>query len=233
MQAALNAASNGFKVIYMDSNNSFSLCRLRCCCEEKFQNGSISRPFQEICGRISVIPVFEASELLDRIQDLPTLAAGHEDGSGVTKVKPVLVIIDSISGILGPFIGGKKDTGNKLATHVYTAMRESMSILPVAFLTTNSMTTAERSHQDAVPLEGPVGKVHVKPALGHWWGHYGQHIRILLKPNVSDVLLRSKGVSYFSAEILKGSPRLVPASYGCAACFCVGDRGVYSDFGMT
>jgi len=202
MQVALNTAfSRKETVVYVDTCNSFSLARVQCICESQDffeEDGSAVKEdegqVRTKLSLIKVIPSFTPDSLFEVLQEI------HD----TTEAVPRLVVVDSISSILGPYIGGKNDSGNKLLTHAYTMMREITAKHNLAILVTNSTSRADLSSPDCQSIEAPsLGVAHVKPAMGHMWGHYGQHVRLFLKPN-----LDPGHPAAFTAEVIKGGARL-------------------------
>ena len=71
MQTALNTATLGQSVVYIDTCNSFSMGRLRSVCTANggfYSDGSISEEFKDVLSKIQVVPVFDPYDLFDTLQ---------------------------------------------------------------------------------------------------------------------------------------------------------------------
>ena len=79
------------------------------------RTGDLSHDFKAILAKIQVMRSYDPLALLDTLQAVHSIP---ENSS------PKLVVIDSISAVLGPYVGGKDDSGQKLMTHTYTMMRQ-------------------------------------------------------------------------------------------------------------
>lgn len=177
IQTSLIAASSSQRVVYIDTCNSFSMPRVQCIFKDLggFEEDGLTLKdeHRQILSHIKVVPSFAPESLLDALQEVHDI-----DASQI----PRLVVIDSISSALGPYLGGKSDTGNKLLTHAYTMMRQIIAKHNLAILVTNSTSKADLSSPDCLAVEtSDLGQTYVKPAMGNMWGHYGQHVRLFLK----------------------------------------------------
>jgi predicted ATP-dependent serine protease len=80
-----------------------------------------------------VVPAYDPYALLDTL---------HMVYNASETASPKLVVIDSISAVLGPYIGGKDDTGQKVMTHTYAMMRQIILKHNAALLVTRHNTFA-------------------------------------------------------------------------------------------
>ncbi|KAF8395059.1 hypothetical protein HHK36_018998 [Tetracentron sinense] len=182
-QVCLQVASNvalEHGVMFLDTCNSFSPKRIACFINQLL-NPSFKEDKQKILERImsSILchSVFDIFQLLDILHQLQfKLRSQVNTGDGEVR----LLIIDSISSLITPFLGGSGAHGHSLMISTGYLLKKLAHEHNLAILVTNHTV-------------GGVGGVP-KPALGESWKSV-PHVRLLLS--------RDRGSNMCNISILK------------------------------
>ncbi|XP_070802223.1 DNA repair protein RAD51 homolog 4 [Pituophis catenifer annectens] len=147
-------------VLYIDSTGGFTSARLlellNCLTEDEEEQAEALR-------RIQVFRTFDAYKMLDVLQEVRSYMAQQIlSTSGPVK----LLIVDSISAVICPFLGLRQPDGMALMMHLAREMKTLAKEFGIAILLTNHVT------RDA--------SGGFKPALGRSWS-YIPNTRLLLE----------------------------------------------------
>uniref|UniRef100_A0A1D1Z4W9 DNA repair protein RAD51 4 n=2 Tax=Anthurium amnicola TaxID=1678845 RepID=A0A1D1Z4W9_9ARAE len=183
-------------VMFLDSGNSFSAERISCILDlsstsTSLVNESKERRCHRVLSSISCQSVFDIFELLDVLHQLD-ITLRHQVKNEVTKLR--LLIIDSISSLITPILGGKDSHGRSLMISAGSALKRLAFNHNLSVLVTNHM----------VGGEGGISK----PALGESWKSI-PHVRLLLS--------RDHGSDLCIVSVLKHSSMAL----GCTAKFVI------------
>ncbi|XP_069572071.1 DNA repair protein RAD51 homolog 4 [Brachyistius frenatus] len=118
----------------------------------------------EALQRIRVFHLFDVYALLDCLYGLRSGGLQQACGGGGGSVKAV--IVDSVSAVIAPLLGGKQNEGMSLMIQVAGALKTMAKDFNVAALITNHVTRS--------------GSGEVQPGLGASWSHIPR-TRILLE----------------------------------------------------
>lgn len=167
-------------VMYLDACNSFSPKRIACMVDQlsSFSSGEArERRLKRIMSNILCSSVFDIFALLDVLHQLE-FTLKHQVKSGDTKI--CLLIIDSISSLLTPILGGKGSEGRLLMVSTGIILKKLANEHNLSVLVTNHMVSGE-------------GGI-LKPALGESWKSI-PHVRLQLSYD--------QGSNICNASILK------------------------------
>lgn len=162
-QVASNVAMKRGNVVFFDSGNSFSPTRIKQMVtqisgsEENKVNGVAQ--LQQAMRNIECHAVFDIYTLLDHLHQLKSnlkSETGYEIG---------LIIIDSISSLIGPVLGGSNAQGHALMVSVGYLLKELAHQHNIAVLVTNHMVGGEGGS--------------LKAALGESWKNI-PHVQLQL-----------------------------------------------------
>ncbi|XP_024864576.1 DNA repair protein RAD51 homolog 4 isoform X1 [Kryptolebias marmoratus] len=162
-------------VIYIDTTGGLTASRLLQMLRSETTNTDEQ---MEALQRIRIVRLFDVYALLDCLYGL--CGGGLQQASvGGGSVKAV--IVDSVSAVIAPLLGGKQSEGMSLMTQVAGVLKTMAKDFSVAALVTNHVTRS--------------GSGDVQPGLGVSWSHVPR-TRILLErvetaPSVSRSSLRS------------------------------------------
>ncbi|RVE64184.1 hypothetical protein OJAV_G00143550 [Oryzias javanicus] len=147
-------------VIYVDTTGGLTASRLL----EMLQSETSDRDEQtEALQRIHVCRLFDAYALRDRLAALRRGGLLQASGGGSVKA----VIVDSVSAVISPLLGGKQNEGMSLMIQAAVALKTMAKDFSVAVLVTNHVTRGG-------------GGGGVQPGLGASWSHVPR-TRILLE----------------------------------------------------
>ncbi|XP_042512418.1 DNA repair protein RAD51 homolog 4 isoform X2 [Macadamia integrifolia] len=181
LQAASNVADKYMgAVIFLDTCNSFSPRRIACFLTKRMSSSSNEekqRILERVMSNIFSYSVFDIFSLLDVLQQLESKLRSQEF-TGDNQVQ--LLIIDSISSLITPILGGNGANGRSLMTSAGLLLKKLAHELNLSVLVTNHM------------VGGDGGAL--KPALGESWKSV-PHVRILLS--------RDHGGNFCDASLLK------------------------------
>lgn len=167
-------------VVFLDTCNSFSPRRIARIVNElsnTLVKEAEERRLKRIMSRILCRSIFDIFELLDVLHQLE-VTLKHQVKSGDAKV--CLLIVDSISSLITPILGGKGPQGRMLMVSAGFVLKKLANEHNLSVLVTNHM----------VGGEGGV----LKPALGESWKSIPQ-IRLLLS--------RDQGSGICNISVLK------------------------------
>ncbi|KAM0850499.1 hypothetical protein ACQ4PT_053031 [Festuca glaucescens] len=177
--AAHVAARHMGAVLYLDTSNSFSPSRIARILDER-PISFIKEPKDVRLKRVmssiiceSVFDIFALFEVLNQLE----ISLNNKVNNGGNKI--CLLIIDSISSILAPIIGGKYSQGRSMMISVAVILKKLADKHNLSVLVTNHMVG---------------GNGAPKPALGESWKAV-PHIRL--------VISRDRGSNICTATILK------------------------------
>ncbi|KAG8122815.1 hypothetical protein E2320_018227, partial [Naja naja] len=165
-------------VLYIDSTGGFTSARLlellNCLTEDEEEQAEALR-------RIQVLRAFDAYKMLDVLQEVRSYMSQQIlSTSGPVK----LLIVDSISAVICPFLGLRQPDGMALMMHLAREMKTLAKEFGIAILLTNHVTRAAGGG--------------FKPALGCSWS-FIPNTRLLLEKRKAELDLRNW-------EVKKGSP---------------------------
>ncbi|XP_005725471.1 DNA repair protein RAD51 homolog 4 [Pundamilia nyererei] len=147
-------------VIYIDTTGGLAASRLLQMLQAETSN---TEEQMEALQRIHVFRLFDVYALLDCLYSLRS--GGLQQASvGGGSVKAV--IVDSVSAVISPLLGGKQNEGMSLMIQVAGALKTMAKDFNVAALVTNHVTRS--------------GSGEVQPGLGVSWSHIPR-TRILLE----------------------------------------------------
>ncbi|XP_078180997.1 DNA repair RAD51-like protein [Carex rostrata] len=167
-------------VLYLDTSNSFSPNRIGCFVNQTHASllkEEKERRLQMIMSNIYCQSVFDIFALLDLLHHVESTLK-HTVKLGGSKL--CLVIIDSVSSLIAPIIGGKNSQGWCMMASVGVLLKKIAYEHNISVLVTNHMVGGENGT--------------LKPALGESWKGI-PHVRLLLS--------RSTGTNYGTATVLK------------------------------
>ncbi|KAJ4772214.1 DNA repair protein RAD51 [Rhynchospora pubera] len=152
-------------VLYLDTSNSFSPFRISCFVNQL--HPSLPKELKEtslqtIMSNIYCQSVFDIFALLDLLHHVETTLK-HTVKLGGSKL--CLLIVDSVSSVIAPVIGGKNSQGWCMMASVGVLLKRIAYEHNIAVLVTNHMVGGENGT--------------LKPALGESWKGI-PHIRLLL-----------------------------------------------------
>ncbi|XP_020101806.1 DNA repair protein RAD51 homolog 4 isoform X2 [Ananas comosus] len=187
MQVCLHSASciaDKGSVMFLDTCNSFSPNRIACMVNQfsgpLFKEAK-ERRLERIMSSILCQPIYDIFELLDTLHQLESTLK-HTVKTGGYKI--CLLIIDSISSLIAPILGGKSPQGRLLMVSAGIVLKKLAHEFNLAVLVTNHM----------VGGEGGI----IKPALGESWKNI---------PHVRLVVSRDQQSNVFTATVLKHTMR--------------------------
>ncbi|XP_075888062.1 DNA repair protein RAD51 homolog 4 [Nelusetta ayraudi] len=153
-------------VIFIDTSGGLSARRLLQMLQAETANTGEQ---MEALQRIHVFRCFDVYALLDCLYRLRTdglLQASVAGGGGVAGGSVKAVIVDSVSAVIAPLLGGKQNEGMSLMAQVAGVLKTTAKDFNVAALVTNHVARS---------LSG-----EVQPGLGVSWSHVPR-TRILLE----------------------------------------------------
>uniref|UniRef100_A0A1J3ICW7 DNA repair protein RAD51-like protein 4 n=1 Tax=Noccaea caerulescens TaxID=107243 RepID=A0A1J3ICW7_NOCCA len=162
MQAAASVAEkhNG-RVLYLDTGNSFSARRIA----QFICLGSDAALRQKVLSRISCQMVYDIYTMFDMLHGLEATLRSQAQ-MNVNENRLQLLVVDSISSLITPILGGSGSQGRALMVAVGYMLKKLAHEHNMAILVTNHTVGA-----------GEGGKI--KPALGETWKSI-PHVRLML-----------------------------------------------------
>lgn len=187
LQAASNVAEKHMgRVVYLDTSNSFSPQRIA-----RFVDLGTHNFLQDVMKSILCHSVFDIFTMFDVLHQLE-LDLKSQLLNGPRRIR--LLIIDSISSLITPILGGSGLQGHSLMTSAGFLLKKLAHEHNLVVLVTNHTVGGD----GGVP----------KPALGETWKSI-PHVRLMLS--------RDRGNNAFSVSIIK-HPSMAP---GEAASFTI------------
>ncbi|XP_078444994.1 DNA repair RAD51-like protein [Wolffia australiana] len=177
LQATAHTAHSDMgSVLFLDTGNAFSAERISFFLNHLIEEGNSIR-FHGAMNRIICRPVFDLYELWQTLIWL-NAKLEHQVKNEATQIR--LLVIDSISSLVTPILGGKDLHGHSMMVSIGYALKRLADEYNLCVLVTNHMVNGE----------GGVAK----PALGESWKII-PHVRLLLS--------RDNGSRSSSLSILK------------------------------
>ncbi|XP_006305443.2 DNA repair protein RAD51 homolog 4 [Capsella rubella] len=162
MQAAASVAEkHAGRVLYLDTGNSFSARRIA-----QFGSSSETSLGQKVISRISCHTVYDIYTMLEILQGLDVTLRSQVQ-TNVNEQRLRLLVVDSISSLITPILGGSGSQGRALMVAVGYMLKKLAHEHSIAILVTN--------HTVGAGGEG----VKTKPALGETWKSI-PHVRLML-----------------------------------------------------
>ncbi|CAA7398154.1 unnamed protein product [Spirodela intermedia] len=154
-------------IMFLDTGNSFSPERVSSFLDPSTTSSSLPKEAQERrCRRVmssilcrSVFDIFELQDVLNRL----SITLGRKGKDEATRLR--LLVIDSISSLITPILGGRDSHGRSLMVSAGYALKRLADESNLCVLVTNHMVGGE----GGLP----------KPALGESWKSI-PHVRLLL-----------------------------------------------------
>ncbi|CAE5956824.1 unnamed protein product [Arabidopsis arenosa] len=160
MQAAASVAENHLgRVLYLDTGNSFSARRIA----QFICSSSDATLGQKVMSRISFHTVYDIYTMFDTLQGLEVTLRSQMN---VNEYRLRLLVVDSISSLITPILGGSGSQGRALMVAIGYLLKKLAHEHSIAILVTNH----------TVGAGGEGGKT--KPALGETWKSI-PHVRLL------------------------------------------------------
>ncbi|NXF29704.1 RA51D protein, partial [Nyctibius bracteatus] len=147
-------------VLFLDSTGGFSATRLY----QMLRAQAEDEEEQAALQRIQVVRVFDIYEMLSALQELrDRLSQQVVSSMGPLKI----VVIDSVSAVIYPLLGGKQSEGLAIMMHLARELKTLAKEFSLAVVVTNQVTRDSST--------GPL-----KPALGRSWS-FVPSTRVLLE----------------------------------------------------
>ncbi|XP_034461880.1 DNA repair protein RAD51 homolog 4 isoform X2 [Hippoglossus hippoglossus] len=175
-------------VIYIDTTGGLSASRLLQMLQTETSNTEAQ---MEALQRIHVFRSFDVFSLLDCLHGLSGGGLQQASVGGGGSVKAV--IVDSVSAVISPLLGGKQNEGLSLMIQVAGVLKTMAKDFNIAALVTNHVTRR--------------GSGEVQPGLGASWGHIPRTRVLLERLEEAGAVSRS---SLRSATLIKSSRRVRP-----------------------
>ncbi|VVA90338.1 unnamed protein product [Arabis nemorensis] len=190
MQASASVAENHVGgVLYIDTGNSFSARRIA-----QFICSSLDAALvQKVMSRISCHTVYDIYTMFDTLQSLEVTLRSQMN---VDEYRLRLLVVDSISSLITPILGGSGSQGRALMVAVGYLLKKLAHEHNIAVLVTNHTVGT-----------GEGGKT--KPALGETWKSI-PHVRLMLSrdhTNSSCTISILKHTSMPSGQTVKTTAR--------------------------
>uniref|UniRef100_A0A3Q3WV54 DNA repair protein RAD51 homolog 4 n=1 Tax=Mola mola TaxID=94237 RepID=A0A3Q3WV54_MOLML len=171
-------------VIFIDTTGGLTARRLLQMLEAETSNREEQ---MEALQRIHIFRLFDVFSLLDCLYSLRTgMLQQASVGGGSVKA----VIVDSVSAVIAPLLGGKQSEGMSLMTQVAGVLKTMAKDFNVAVLVTNHVTRSSS---------------RVQPGLGVSWRHVPRTRILLERVEKAAAVSRS---SMRSATLIKSSRQL-------------------------
>ncbi|KAM7397611.1 hypothetical protein PAMA_005765 [Pampus argenteus] len=168
-------------VVYIDTTGGLTAGRLLQMLQTETSN---TEEQMEALQRIRIFRLFDVFSLLECLHRLRSSGLHQASGGGVS-VKAV--IVDSVSAVISPLLGGKHNEGMSLMIQVAGVLKTMAKDFNVAALVTNHVTRG--------------GRGELQPGLGVSWSHIPR-TRILLERIEASAVSRS---GLRSATLVKSS----------------------------
>nr|TKW12384.1 hypothetical protein SEVIR_5G031900v2 [Setaria viridis] len=187
--ASLVAAKHLGVVMYLDTSNSFSPSRVATIIDgtpDLFGHKAKGCEIEDVMRSIICESVFDIFALFEVLNQLEISLSNDKVNNGGSKI--CLLIIDSISSLLAPIIGGKYPQGRSMMISVAMILKKLADEHNLSVLVTNHMVSA--------------GNGAVKPALGESWKAV---------PHVRLVISRECRSNICTATVLKHTLLMLPS----------------------
>jgi RAD51-like protein 3 len=160
LSAAITTAARGEPVVFFDTCNSFSAARLQqlypaVAAQQQQQPPAARLTLEQALALVTVVRPHSIFALLTSLDTLSGHIARMTDSSH----RPRLLVIDSLSALVSPILGGQQHTqGTTLMVAAAQVLKQMAVRHHMAVVVTNHMTAAGAA---GVP----------RPALGEQWRH--------------------------------------------------------------
>ncbi|XP_033646889.1 DNA repair protein RAD51 homolog 4-like [Asterias rubens] len=146
-------------VLYIDTTGAYSSHRLQ---DIMISRESSEKDVAAALQRLRCIRIFDLFDLLSLLERTKTsLASGNDTFYASLK----LVVVDSVTAVVGPLLGGQQTDGHVMMMHLARSLKALAVEYSVAILVSNNQVGSEGGER--------------KPALGVSWAHV-PHCRIVL-----------------------------------------------------
>ncbi|XP_072040998.1 DNA repair protein RAD51 homolog 4-like [Amphiura filiformis] len=198
------SSEQNVNVLYIDTSGGFSCQRL--------QDMMVARniPEKAMIAAFQRIQCTKVFDLFEVIQLLENTKHSIDSGSDTFYSALKVVVLDSVTAIVAPVIGGQQTEGHAMMMHLGRALKGLAAEYSIAVLLTNNL------------VQGSGGEK--KPALGRTWLHV-PHTRILVSCNKGD------GDPSLVVATEQRHVKLIKSSrqpLNIVRMFKIGDQGAYS-----
>lgn len=209
--ASYVAMETSFSVAYIDTAGTFSSIQVQ---EMGKGRGKDEEEISEALSKVKVYQVFSLFDLLSLLSNLQECIAGHVDRYH-SNLR--VVIIDCVTPLISPLLGGRQQQGHALMCHLLSTLRSLAHSHSIAVVYTNNVVRGE-------------GGEGVKPALGRTWSQApSTRLSLILPPHPSHGVW-SGGVEQRTASLLKSTRQCIG---GTAAEFSIRSDGLHSTHTST
>ncbi|XP_038058675.1 DNA repair protein RAD51 homolog 4-like [Patiria miniata] len=163
--AASVATTAQQNVLYIDTNGGFSSQRLQ---DIMAARGNTDKIMAAAFQRLRCARTFDLFELLSLLE---MTKSSMDSGSDAFYASLKLVVVDSVTAVVAPVLGGQQTEGHGMMIHLARSLKALAVEYSVAVLLTNNQVRGDGTQR--------------KPALGRTWSHV-PHCRLLLTHDRSD-----------------------------------------------
>nr|XP_054749283.1 DNA repair protein RAD51 homolog 4-like [Lytechinus pictus] len=199
--AACVAVSSEQNVLFVDTNGGFDAGRLHEIIAHKSTSEKITAAALQ---KIHCAKTFDLYDLLDLLE---SIKASIDSGTDVFYSSLKLVVVDSVTAVLAPLLGGKHSEGQGMMVHLARSLKSLAADYSIAVVVCNNMVRGERGEP--------------KPALGRTWLGV-PHIRIQLRADRTDGINGRDDLNR-TASLVKSQRQAINTSCNIA----IGSQGVY------
>eukprot|EP00057_Strongylocentrotus_purpuratus_P003327 XP_003726418.1 PREDICTED: DNA repair protein RAD51 homolog 4 [Strongylocentrotus purpuratus] len=202
--ASCVAVSSEQNVLFIDTNGGFHASRLHDIIAHKSTSEKIT---SAALHKVHCATTFDLYDLLDLLE---SIKASIDSASEAFYSSLKLVVVDSVTAVLAPLLGGKHSEGQGMMVHLARSLKSLAADYSIAVVMCNNMVRGERGEP--------------KPALGRTWLTV-PHTRIQLRADGKDGnTSRNTETSINRTACLVKSQRQAVNS---SCCIAIGDQGVY------
>eukprot|EP00794_Sanderia_malayensis_P013867 gene13867-15315_t len=207
--ANIMAHSKG-RVLYIDTNGSFVCERLLQIIVQGKEH--VTNQFlQDALSNLQYLRVFDAISLLSQIRNLEYHLSCQTDAF-YCKLK--LLVLDSISHVISPILGGGQTQGHMLMMEIGRTLKKISSDYNIATIVVNNVVSSERNS---------AGNIEHKPALGKSW-KIVPHSRIQFESLSTPA---DRGPQKYYRAVLTKSNKM---ETGQVARFTITERGIVDEW---
>ncbi|XP_071502805.1 DNA repair protein RAD51 homolog 4-like [Diadema antillarum] len=202
LTVASSVALSGQNVLYIDTSGAFDPSRLQEIVERRVLTEK--ERTAALC-KIRCAKTFDLHELLDLVD---SVKAAIDQGTDAFYGALKLVIVDSVTAVLAPLLGGKQSEGQGMMVHLARSLKFLAADYSVAVVECNNMVQGEKG----VP----------KPALGRTWLSVPQTRLLLTMERGERITSQASPIISRAAYLVKSQRQAVSTSCQIA----IGDEGV-------
>ncbi|XP_041456598.1 DNA repair protein RAD51 homolog 4-like [Lytechinus variegatus] len=199
--ASCVAVSSEQNVLYVDTNGGFDAGRLHEIIAHKSTSEKITAAALQ---KVHCAKTFDLYDLLDLLE---SIKASIDSGTDVFYSSLKLVVLDSVTAVLAPLLGGKHSEGQGMMVHLARSLKSLAADYSIAVVVCNNMVRGERGEP--------------KPSLGRTWLSV-PHTRIQLRADGRDGIT-SRDDLRRTASLVKSQRQAINTSCNIA----IGNQGVY------